>query len=213
MLAGKIKAVVYRWLPDSWILWCGSNNKPVIYLSFDDGPHDTYTNSLLRILNEHDVKASFFVTGDHVNVNKNLLNEIEESGHDIYNHSYSHWEFEKYSTKEKILDLEKLDRLIITDKYKKNIPFRPPRGKLNLALFLRLVISNRQIIYWSYDSMDYKQDSVDFLLNRFEKKPIRNGDIILFHDDNPFTIAALPQLIKIWIDKGFEIHPISKLIN
>lgn len=213
MIASKLKAIFYELLPNAWILRSGPRHEKVIYLSFDDGPNPNYTSKLLDILNEKKVEASFFVTGDYINNNTELLNNIITDGHDVFNHSYSHWDFEELSSKRKMIDISKLDPLLPNPEDNKKIPFRPPCGKLDIMLFLRLIVTGRQVIYWSYDSMDYRQESEDFLLKRFMDKPVKNGDIILFHDDNDFTISVLPKLIDMWTKNGFRLQAIRRLIK
>ena len=212
MFFSILKNYFYEWLPNKWLIRSGPRNRKNIYLTFDDGPNGEYTIHLLKILRDRNIKASFFVVGDYVQKNNNILHDIEQEGHDIFNHSYKHWEFDSYSTAEKINDLAKLDALLPRCKNSKSIPFRPPCGKLDLPLLLRLILEKRQIIYWSVDSMDYMKAGEKYLLDHFEKNPVIAGDIILFHDDNLFTVNALPKLLDKWIQADFDILPISKLI-
>jgi len=211
MNASNLKSIVYELMPNQWLIRSGSKDNREIFLTFDDGPHEGYTESLLALLNDRNIKVSFFVTGDHVKKHNDLLKKIITEGHDVFNHSYSHWEFEKFTASDQIKDISKLDKLLPAISMSKLHPFRPPRGKLSIPLFVRLISTGRQIIYWSYDSMDYKQRSEEYLLKRFEHNPVKSGDIILFHDDNPFTISALPKLLDMWLSAGFNIQPISKL--
>ena len=211
MLTSKLKSICYRFLPDKWIIQSGPQSKRTIYLTFDDGPHEGYTCEVLKILGDRNLKASFFVTGDHVKKYKTIFQDIITAGHDVYNHSYSHWEFEKFTPKDQIDDIAKLDLLLPKINTSRPTAFRPPRGRLKPSLLVRLIRSGRQIIYWSYDSMDYTQKSEEFLLERFDKKPVKSGDIILFHDDNSYTIKALPKLLDKWISAGYDICPVSEL--
>lgn len=206
-----VKKYFYEWLPDKWLIRSGPRSSKSIYLTFDDGPNENYTTELLSILRDRNIKASFFVTGDFVEQNNSILDVIGYDGHDIFNHSYKHWQFDRYTTSEKINDIAKLDALLPGNEKLKRIPFRPPCGKLSIPLLLRLIIEKRQIIYWSLDSMDYMQKSEQYILEHFEKNPVKAGDIILFHDDNAFTISAIPKLLDKWIIAGFNVQPISRL--
>ena len=199
-------------MPNKFLLFSGSDSDNTIYLTFDDGPHQGYTEKLLEILKHYNVKASFFVTGDHVNKYREILSNIISEGHDVYNHAYSHWQFEALSTTEQVQDIKKLDELLPKMQHQPvPLAFRPPRGRMSLSLLVRLIVSGRQIIYWSIDSKDYNQLGKEQLIERFERQPVKSGDIILFHDDNSFTIDALPSLIENWKISGFSIQPISHL--
>ena len=66
---------------------------------------------------------------------------------------------------------------------------------------------------WSYDSLDYMAKDVDSVLNRFQKDPVREGEVILLHDDNNSTGLALPQLVGQWREEGYEFHCLSQLIT
>ena len=175
-------------------------------------PMREYTVLLLKLLKERNLKASFFVIGEHAEKYHDLLLKIIHDGHDVMNHSYNHWKFEKYNLEEQISDMAKLDSLLPKTGSFKKIPFRPPRGKLSLSLFFKLISMGRQVIYWSYDSKDYLQEGEEYLLGRFDREPVKAGDIILFHDDNSYTLNALPVLLDKWISAGFDIQPISKML-
>ena len=214
MSLGHIKNIVFRIIPNQYLIKSGSPKSNTIYLTFDDGPHQGYTEELLNILDKSDIKASFFVTGDHVKKYKSILNMIISKGHDVYNHAYSHWEFDSLTTSEQIQDLDRLDALLPETSSQSSLrPFRPPRGRITLSLLLRLIISRRKIIYWNVDSKDYLQLGKDHILEQFRLNTVKAGDIILFHDDNSFTIDALPDLIDGWKRDGFAIEPISSLVG
>jgi len=206
-MLSNIKTIVYRALPDSWLLYSGTAKNNSIYLTFDDGPHGDYTKKLLDLLNNYRIKASFFVTGDHIKEDPEGLKKIISHGHDVYNHSYKHWEFEGYDIKQKLKDLEELDKLFPGN----NI--RPPRGKLDFRLLINLILNKRSIIFWSFDSLDYKKESAEKIVDRFMKYPVKAGDIILFHDDNDHTITALESLIPFWKESGYSILPVRELIK
>lgn len=213
-MLGSLKKIFYKLLPNTWLLYSGPKKDKSIYLTFDDGPHGDFTLELLKILRKYDVKASFFVTGDHAKKDLKVLEAIDTEGHDIYNHAYTHWGFDSLSTIEQIQDINKLDEFLSVLKQNVGIrAFRPPRGNISFSLLLRLIISKRQVIYWSFDSKDYLQLGTNHIIERFKIKTVKAGDIILFHDDNSFTIEAVSDLIQIWKKSGLAIKPISHLVN
>ena len=89
--------------------------------------------------------------------------------------------------------------------------FRFPSGRLSVGLLIKLWQRSTKIIHWSYDSFDYKFSSTDMIVKRLTNKPVKNGDILLFHDDNPKNLAALDQLIPVWKSSGFNFARVSDI--
>ena len=73
-----------RFLPD--IIFCGKTDEKVVALTFDDGPHPEFTPKLLKILANHNIKATFFVSGKHVEQHKEIIHNIIDNGHELGNH-------------------------------------------------------------------------------------------------------------------------------
>jgi peptidoglycan/xylan/chitin deacetylase (PgdA/CDA1 family) len=91
--------------------------------------------------------------------------------------------------------------------------FRAPQGQLSPALFLMLKSQGWKIVHWSFDSLDCLQKSLDQQLEVFRNKAIRNGDILLFHDDQQITIDILEALLPEWQRQGFMFPTIAELIS
>ena len=166
-----------------------------VYLTFDDGPHPEYTEWILKILDQHSVKASFFLIGKNVVKYPWLVKQIYEKKHTIGLHTFTHLEIDKMN-KECFQDEIKQNQKAI-----KNIIgitptiLRPPKGKMSIISTLKIFLSGLKIIHFSITSNDWKVNSVDQLLRQINISQIRPGDIISFHDSSKHTCLAINKLI------------------
>lgn len=192
-------------LPKDMIIWHG--NRKVgnsIAITFDDGPNPIYTEKIIDILQIYDIKATFFLLGCEVERNPDIVRRLINYGHSIGNHTYSHKYKPKTIKSELEIEIQKTQKII---KETINIIptiFRPPHGYININEIKYCRKNNLSTILWSVDSMDYKKASVELILNNVNPHTIKSGDIILFHDDNEYSIEALPIIIENLIEKyGF----------
>lgn len=191
--------------------------EPYIALTFDDGPDKVQTIKVLEILKKYEIKATFFVIGERIEYQKDILKKIVDEGHEIGNHFYSHENINKIS-KEKIREsIMTNNELIysITGKMPKLV--RPPYGIVNDNLKTICQELNMSIIIWSNDkdSKDWKQTKDNIIINNLTKK-VSNGDIFLFHDGNKKytnTLSAIDTIIPMLQKKGFKFVDISTLIK
>lgn len=196
-------------LPDSLFLLEGDTSSNNIYLTFDDGPHSIVTTKLLDLLDKYDAKATFFVVGNCVENQADILRDTFERNHTIANHSYSHPRFDLLSLKEQVIEIDKANEQIHKVTGQKCSLFRAPQGRWNVKLLWYLFRNKITAIHWSRDSMDFKKTSAEIIINNFKKKPIKSGEIILFHDDNALCIEVLENLIPWWQSQGFNIKALN----
>ena len=78
-------------------------------------------------------------------------------------------------------------------------------------MLLRLMLGKQPIAMWSYDSLDYQRRGVDAIVRRFQARPVNDGDVILLHDDDSETIAALGQLLALWRGHGYRFVTLSEI--
>lgn len=190
--------------------------KKVVYLTFDDGPSEN-TEEILDILDKYNVKATFFVTGNHPEYN-DMLERAYEEGHSIGLHTYSHDYSSVYSSVDAYFeDLEKISDMVkdITGEESKLIRF--PGGSSNLisANYTEGIMSELtekvqekgyQYFDWNLDSSDASGNnvSVDQLV-KYSTASDEQYINILLHDSaaKDTTIEALPKIIKYYKDKGY----------
>ena len=192
---------------------CKANIKEKkIAITFDDGPDKLITPEVLNILDEYNVKATFFCIGSHIEKNKELLKAIDTKGHLIGNHSWSHdrW-FDLFTWRKMKSEIEKTNGLIFEITGKMAKLFRPPYGVTNPALKKAIRAMEFHNIGWSIRSLDTVK-SVEKTLKRI-KKNLSPGDIILFHDNRKQISTILKKFLDYAKTNGFEIVPLDKLLG
>ncbi len=194
-------------------IYCVETEKPQIAISFDAAWGADDTDTLLQILEENDVKTTFFMCGYWVDKYPEEVKKIAEAGHDLGNHSATHphmSQLSKEQIKEELITTgNKIEELTGV----KSELFRPPFGEYTNDVISAAEECGYYTIQWDVDSLDWKeygaQEEISKVLNH---KKLGNGSIILFHNDAKYTPQALDSIIKGLKEKGYEIVPISELI-
>ena len=183
-----------------------------IAISFDDGPAVNYTKEILQVLNTENIKATFFCIGNRIAGNEDILNQINEAGHIIGNHSYSHhfW-FDIYSAKKMQDDLKQMDKEMERVTGLKPKLFRPPYGVTNPNLKKAIIKGGYTPVGWSVRSMDTVIKDENKLLSKINTG-IEPGAVFLFHDTSKTTLRVLPEFIKEVKKRGYNIIPLDKLL-
>jgi peptidoglycan-N-acetylglucosamine deacetylase len=179
-------------------------DKPILYLTFDDGPVAGVTDALLDLLTKHHVKATFFCIGNRLQPQQALAQRIVREGHLLANHSFSHRSFPKLTTAQQFEDINQTDNAIAGLTAFNNRHFRAPYGHWTFRTFLTLWRLGKVPAHWSYDSNDFTKQPAAVLIERFMRNPVANGDIILLHDDAPLCIEILETMIPHWRQAGFD---------
>lgn len=189
----------------------------VIYLTFDDGPSE-YTEGLLDLLNQYNIKATFFCVANFAKERKTTIKRMKQEGHTIAIHSQKHKNAMLQGIFETKRDLENsleiMNNLGIEIKY-----YRPPWGDSNLYLLHKLKEKNLHCILWNVMAEDWEASTTeDIILDKLIKR-VNNGDIICLHDgrgknEAPLkTIHALEKVIPIFLEKGFDFKTIDEYEN
>ena len=145
----------------------GPTQKPLIALTFDDGPHPTLTPRLLDILDDKNVRATFYLLGSRVARHPELAKRIRRDGHEIGNHTWSHPNLANRSDTTLLSELERTTEVIQKATGKRPRTMRPPYGSLTMRQ-RRLVNSKLRMptVMWSIDSLDYTGSSSTTITNR-----------------------------------------------
>jgi peptidoglycan/xylan/chitin deacetylase (PgdA/CDA1 family) len=173
------------------------------YLSFDDGPEPGHTPRLLDTLAKHGVKASFFLVGEKIEQYPEIVQRIVAEGHMIGNHSYSHWSFSNMNLTKQLDEVYRTDALLRLFDNRPHHRMRPPSGYIGAQLLLHFARRKRNLVYWSYDSLDYQDAPVETLIARLRNDPPAPGDIVLMHDDSDKAAEALDVMLPEWLSQGF----------
>ena len=193
-------------LPDSVFLYAKTRRKKTLYLTFDDGPVNGVTEPLLDLLKKYNVKATFFVIGLRAKKEHLLMTRLVDEGHTIANHSYSHPNFNKISDLSQQQEINQTNDIIFETTAKQCKLFRAPQGRWNIKLIYYLWKNKITAVHWNRDSLDFKKESPETIINRFKQQKVSAGDIILFHDDNNLCISVLEQLIPFWQLQGYTME-------
>lgn len=182
-----------------------------IAISFDCAWGVDYTDKLLSIMKENDVVCTFFTVEFWTKKYPEYVKKIDEAGHDIGTHSATHPYMSKLNKETIIKELETSSAAITAITGKKVEVFRPPYGDYNNLLIETAYEKGLYPIQWDVDSLDWKNISAKEIESRVLGK-IRNGSIVLFHNNGLHTAEALPAIIKGAKEKGYEFVKISDLI-
>jgi peptidoglycan-N-acetylglucosamine deacetylase len=186
---------------------------PYIALTFDDGPHATLTPKLLDLLASRHIKVTFFVLGECVEQNPQVLQRAAREGHEIANHSWSHPQLNRMSDDGVRSQLKRTDDLINSLIGVRPTLFRPPYGALT-SRQKRWIPEEfgYKIILWDVDPLDWKEPGPAAVASRILKNT-RAGSIVLSHDIHRGTIEAMPATIDQLLAKNFKFVTVSELIG
>ncbi|MCL3779853.1 polysaccharide deacetylase family protein [Prolixibacteraceae bacterium JC049] len=192
-----------NWFPKA--IWTIPNNRKEIFLTFDDGPIPKITPWVLDILNQENIKATFFCVGDNVAKYPELYQRILDEGHVVGNHTFNHVQGLKMSKSEFINNVNKARKFINSQL------FRPPHGWLKRSQY-KAISKQYKIVMWDVISVDYNPaiSPKQCLQNVLEFT--RSGSIITFHDSlkaEENLKYALPRAIKELKAKGFQFNKIE----
>jgi peptidoglycan/xylan/chitin deacetylase (PgdA/CDA1 family) len=195
------------------VLYKGKMDNKTIALTFDDGPDKTVTPAVLDVLKAQNIRASFFCIGHKAEENPDLIKRIDEEGHIIGSHSYSHhFFFDLFSSVKMLTELKRTDDILGKILNKKIKMFRPPYGVTNPPLAKALKKMHYYIIGWGLRSKDTVIKNEELLYQRLTDK-VKPGDIILFHDTKNHMVAVLDKFIKFAKEKGYHFECPDKFLG
>jgi len=182
-----------------------------IALTFDAAWGDDYTLGILDILDKYKIKGTFFLVGFWVDKFPDHVKEIHERGHEIGNHSTNHPYMTQISDSEIIKELEVTSDKIEELTGKRPVLFRPPFGDYNDRVINLCREKGYYVIQWDVDSLDWKELGVQPVVDRVIRN-VRNGSIVLFHNNAKYILEYLPIIIERLQSEGYEFVTVSELI-
>ena len=189
---------------------------PLVALTFDDGPSPQFTEEVLATLRQHDVRATFFVTGQALEENMAVAQRIVEEGHELGNHTYSHRHMllKSYSFVQQ--ETERTDQLIRQAGYEGDIHFRSPYGKKLVVLPYYLNRTGRLNIFFDVEPESYPEiaASADRITEHVLQR-VRPGSIVLLHvmpESRVESRKALPGIIRGLQEQGYGFVAVSELL-
>ena len=179
--------------------------KPVIYLTFDDGPIPEATPFVMSVLEKYNAKATFFCIGDNIRKHPEIFQKLIEVGHAVGNHTFNH--LKGWKTDDEVY----LENFRLCDSLTRSRLFRPPYGRIKRSQISKLKdgFPGLKIIMWDVLSGDFD-------LNLSPEKCLRNvlkateaGSIVVFHDSlKAFERLeyVLPRALEYWNKRGYSFE-------
>jgi len=191
-------------------------NEKVLYLTFDEGGNDTYVKEIVDVLNKNDVKATFFLCGQYILDNKDLIKKMADTGHSVGNHTDNHYSMPSLATREKfskyLAEIQMIEDSYrdITGKELDKV-YRDPRGEWSYRDLQIIKDMGYKSFFYSADYMDFGGDvSKEYALNELMKR-YHNGAIYLMHPKNKGNYEALDTFIKEMKKLGFKFDLVKNI--
>lgn len=197
---------IYRMLFPKSIWRIINEEQKMVYLTFDDGPIPQITPWVLDLLDQYNIKATFFCVGDNVRKHPDTYNEILKRGHKVGNHTYNHlqgW---------KTFGRTFVNNVRLGSTYIKSNLFRPPHGHMFIYQLTHLHFIGYKTIMWDVVTRDYSNRVTPQQVYSNVIKHTRNGSIIVFHDSlkaEQNLRYALPRSIEWLLKQGYSFGTIS----
>ena len=198
-------------------VYLGDTNRPVLYLTFDAGYENGNTEKILDVLKAHRVPAAFFLVGNYMERNPELVRRMAAEGHIVGNHTMHHPDMSKLSDPaafaKELQDLENLYQQITGEELKKY--YRPPQGiyseeNLNMAKNL-----GYKTVFWSLAYVDWNNDAKPSEEEAFAKLLPRthNGAVVLLHSTSRTNGEILDRLLTRWEEMGYSFGSLDQLFQ
>lgn len=220
LLLALLPFVIPFLVPDFGVAYSGVayeifTREKVIALTFDDGPHPVYTPRILDILDEYQVKATFFMIGSRMEEYPEIVKEVSDQGHLIANHTYSHPSNLKTESLTNVLaEVSQCQSSISRLSGQNNQLFRPPRGILSPAIITTLQKQGYRIVLWSISADHHDAPTPELMALRVIKHA-HPGAIVLIHDGRTESrwkdVEATRLIIKYLSGQGYRFVTLEEL--
>lgn len=177
-------------------------------LTFDDGPHAVYTKKLLDGLRERSVRASFFLVGENIAGNEDLVRQMMEDGHLIGTHCYSHVDLTRKSMEKACMDIVKTNDMIERITGTRPVYIRPPYGNWSEELEECVGMTP---VFWGVDTLDWKSQNSQKILQHISKDAGKH-QIILMHDVFGPSVDAALAAIDTLTGQGYTFVTVDELL-
>lgn len=194
-----------------------NTDEKIMYLTFDAGYENGYTEKILDVLKKHNVKATFFLVGNYIESEPDIVKRMVKEGHIVGNHTYHHPDMSMISSEETFREeLESLEKLYKETTGKDMLKiYRPPQGRYSESNLKMAKAMGYTTVFWSLAYVDWYEDQQPSREEAFKKliPRIHPGAIVLLHSTSKTNAEVLDQLIEKWKGQGYEIKPLSALLK
>ena len=188
----------------------------VLYLTFDAGYENGYTAQILDILKERQVPAAFFLVGDYLERNPDLVRRMTEEGHIVGNHTMDHPDMSGLSGDAFAAQLGDMEALY-EDITGQTLPkfYRPPQGLYSEENLKQAQALGYQTVFWSLAYADWDNDNQpdpDAAVEKLTGR-LHDGAVILLHATSKTNAQILNRLIGKWQEMGYRFAPLTELFQ
>jgi peptidoglycan-N-acetylglucosamine deacetylase len=191
-------------------------SRRVVAITFDDGPNPVYTPQILDIFSAAKGKATFFMIGDQMRNNPEVVKQVADQGHEIGNHTFNHPKLSQLSMEDCLDEIEQTDKLVEEMTGRKPVVFRPPYLDYNQDTVSILQQKGYPMIgALNLEALDWEQPGVEYILEK-SMDVVKNGSILIFHDgygDRSQTIEAVRMLVSELTSQDYQLVTVSELLK
>ena len=198
-------------------VYLGDTSERVIYLTFDAGYENGYTAQILDTLKKHNVPAAFFLVGNYLQQNPDLVRRMAAEGHTVGNHTMHHPDMSKKTdTASFLAELSELEALYqeITGQAMEKI-YRPPQGVYSQENLVMAKEAGYKTIFWSLAYADWDNENQPSRETALEKltSRVHNGAVVLLHSTSKTNAEVLDELLTKWEEMGFRFGTVQELMQ
>ena len=198
-------------------VYLGNTGEKVIYLTFDAGYENGCTTKILDVLKAHQVPAAFFLVGNYIEQNADLVRRMVNEGHIVGNHTMHHYDMSKISDQaafqKELSALEELYEDTICSPMEKY--YRPPQGTYSETNLQMAKALGYKTVFWSLAYVDWdqkKQPTADYAFSKLLPRT-HNGAVVLLHSTSSTNAEILDELLTKWEEQGFRFASIDTLFS
>ena len=189
-----------------------TSRSKVVALTFDDGPHPTYTRQILDILDRYNVPGTFFLIGKQVRQYPRLTTRIVQRGNVAAGHTMNHRDLRGLSPRTFAYEVDSANKAIRNATGRRVTCVRPPYGSYDSGVIERLAARSIDTAMWSVDPKDWTRPGSDAIVSRTLSQ-LKPSSVVVLHDgggNRSQTVAALPRIIKGVRARGYKIVPFCR---
>ena len=197
--------------------YLGDTQEKVIYLTFDAGYENGCTARILDVLKDHNVPAAFFLVGNYIEKNADLVKRMVEEGHIVGNHTMHHYDMSKLTDKEafskELTELEELFKQTTGKELPKY--YRPPQGTYSQDNLVMARDMGYKTVFWSLAYVDWNNDAQPTAEQAFSKllPRIHNGAVVLLHSTSATNAQIMDELLTKWESMGYRFGTLEELFQ
>jgi peptidoglycan-N-acetylglucosamine deacetylase len=210
-LRARVKRLAGNALPNSILVRRGPTTARRLALTFDDGPHEL-TDAYLDVLDRFGARATFFVVGQACVRRREALYRIVARGHEVAGHGFTHTAFPGLDAPALRDELRRTAALLPPARTARAL-VRPPTGATSLRSLALCARAGYTTVLWSRDSDDCRTSVPDEVAARLAPEVVQPGDIVLLHEAQAWTLAALPRILEGLSTAGWQLVTVSDLLE